>query len=181
MLQITPAQAAAIIATRDTYDEKTRKRRKAAIFAQIKAEHGLRSTQKIKFEIDNPNSPDYLVIKDGETGLRLQSPKPLAPPKREASYPFPGGEKAQAGTPAKSLVKPAIRGLTLDESMPHQVQGGHAVAADAYVRLKLGSVSLDDLLELLRAEGETIGSFATSEDHAPNSVFVRGDRLFFVR
>lgn len=179
MLKITPAQAAAIIATRDAYDEKTRKRRKAAIFAQIKAEHGLRSSQKIKFEIDNVHSPDYLVIKDGVTGLRLEGTVPLAPPVArkvdiEPSYPFPTG--ARAGTPA---AKPAPRGLVLNESMPHQVAADHAVAAN--VRLKLGSVSIDDLLEWLRSEGESMGSYATSEDNAPNSVFVRGDRIFFVR
>lgn len=184
MLKISPAQAAALIATRDAHDEKTRKRRKAAIFAEIKAVHGLRSTQKIKFEIDNPNSPDYLVIKDGVTGLRLESMRPLAPPVArkvaavEPPWPFAGANKV--GSPA-NVAKPAPRGLILDERMSAQVSADHVVAADANVRLKLGSVSIDDLLEWLRSEGEAMGSFATSEDSAPNAVFVRGDRVFFVR
>lgn len=158
---------------RDTrnYDEKTRKRMKAAIFADIKREHRIPPSQKIKFEIDDSYSSSYLVIKDATTGLAWQAPPPPAPP-MEARYVPPVRPTANA-----NQVKPAMPGLGVD---PANFNPRPVPRETAGPTMQLGSISLDDAAGLLRIEGDTRSSFQKSVGPADNVAFVRDGRLFFI-
>lgn len=193
MPNITEAQAQALRAARDIPSERDRKRRKAAIFAEIKSTLKIPSSQKIKMEIDSKTSPYYCALKDGTTGDLLQPAMPaysgarviesLAQPKAEpvfeAAWPYPSAVKA--GTPAKvaSAVKPNP-GFDRVASQDHRM-GNTAQARDtASVMLKLGSISLEDALRLLRADGDMADSYASASGEASAELFVKNDRLFFV-
>lgn len=191
MPNITETQAQALREARDIYSERDRKRRKAAIFAEIKSSLKIPSSQKIKIEIDDRKAAYYCALKDGTTGNLLHPAMPAYSGARvieslsapvyaakaeapEANWPFPG--KTAAGTPA---VKPNP-GLDRVATQDHRY-GNTAQAKDtASVVLKLGSISVDDALKLLRIEGDTSDSFASSSGEATAAVFVKNDRLFFV-
>ena len=192
MPNLTEAQASALRSYRDL-DETSRKRRKAAMFAQIKALHGIPKDRKIKFEIDNRESPSYCVIKDGVTGLPLDTLAKGGAREVQKYAPAPWGhaESDRAGTPAakeeaaapsypfpqaKPGVKPAIHGLGLDAGFPNKAQPADPNAP----KLKVGSISIQDLLEMLRLDGDTRDSFAHSEDTAHAEVYVKGDRIYYV-
>jgi hypothetical protein len=200
MPNITEAQAQALREAREIYSERDRKRRKAAIFADIKSSLKLSSSQKIKVEIDNRNSAHYCALKDGNTGVLLYPVMPahygprviekLAAPVYEAvelvkpvakkdSWPYPGGEAAQAGTAAKAVeAKPA---MAFDRVASADHRYGNTQQQDASVpQLKLGSLALEDVLKLLRAEADASGSYASATGYADAAVFVKNDRLFFV-
>lgn len=194
MPNITEAQAQALRNTREIYSERDRKRRKAAIFSEIKASLKIPSSQKIKIEIDDRNSAYYCALKDGNTGNLLQplalpfsGPRviePLNAPTSKPVYaakeawPFPG--TIAAGTPAKATPVKPNPGLDRVAPADHRF-GSPAQAVDAAsVVLKLGSISVDDALKLLRIEGDTSDSFASSSGEATAAVFVKNDRLFFV-
>jgi hypothetical protein len=194
MPNITEAQAQALREARDIYSERDRKRRKAAIFADIKSSLKIPTSQRIKVEIDAKGAAYYCALKDPDTNELLQPAMPpysgarkleklVAPtyadaaptPKAKPEWAFPDGK--QAGSPA---VKPNP-GLDRVSSTDHRMGGAHAVAADAAgPRLKLGSIAIEDALRLLRVEADATGSYASAEGYADAAVFVKNDRLFFV-
>lgn len=197
MPNITEAQAQALRDARSIYSEKDRKRRKAALFADIKSSLKIPPSQKIKMEIDNKASPYYCAIKDGETGALLHPQMPAYSGARvieslpqptneaakaatvfEASWPFPG--QASAGTLAKTAAPKPNPGFSTVAAQDHRM-GNTAQARDtASVLLKLGSISMEDALRLLRADGDMSDSFASATGEASAELFMKNDRLFFV-
>lgn len=198
MPYITEAQASALRATRDL-DEKSRKRRKAALFADIKRQHNIPKDAKISFEVDNAGSAKYRRINDAATKqewftperpTRTMAPAPVAydrasppvekpwmppaaaPVRPEAAWPI-GGTPVLAREP--SMVKPAPYGLNvtapMERAQPQSAQGPE---------LLLGSVALEDLVSLLRVEGDGRDTFKKEYGHADAQAFVRGGRLFYV-
>ena len=66
-------------------DEVTRKRLKAEVFALVKARLGIAQETKVKVEIDDITSPDYLLIKFKEVAAP-SAPPPESPPARRQWY-----------------------------------------------------------------------------------------------
>lgn len=151
-IRITETDAQALRATRSSWGSRTKSQRgsQREVFKDLKRRYGIPANLKLKVELDNRHSPDYLVLKDKRSGEALNelaaTPHAQAP---APSYPFPGAQRA---APAQGT------------------SGG----------VRLGSISMDDALSLLREEGDSYDSHATATRPAPSSVFVEGDRLYFV-
>ena len=187
MPYITEDQARRIRATREL-DETSRKRRKAAIFAEIKREHGISSSAKISFEIDNPGSAKYLRINDAVTKMEYvvpgRAPMREAPPaptlKPAAQWPFPNAERKTAegllydAALVVAMPKPAIAGI--NRVAPERVAPTPVGAPE----LLLGSIELDDLVSLLRVEADSRDTFQKKHGQATAAAFVEGNRLYFV-
>lgn len=182
MPNISEKHAQALRDVRSVTDERLRKRRKAAIFAEIKSAARIPSSTKIKLEIDDRSNAHYGALKDADTGLLIE---PAAPAYAgtsgganarpiEPKYPFPTDVKPQAAP-----VKEAAWATKVAPMAPKAPMATGGEAAEA-VRLQLGSISLDDAVSLLRVEADTRDTYATTTDFASAQAFVKGDRLFFV-
>lgn len=121
--------------------DRSQKRALNSIFAEFKRRYGLPDDIKLKVEIDDRQSPEYLVLKDKRHGTALHE---------------------LAATPHAQV--PATR------SAPAPVQPG----------LRVGSISLANAQELLRADGDDYESYADSTRVMNASVVVEGDRVYFV-
>ncbi len=69
--KISPAQATSIVLARRHANDTDRKAVKKEIFTQLRAQFGITSDIKLKVEVDNPSSPDYLVLKNKVTDARF--------------------------------------------------------------------------------------------------------------
>lgn len=192
MPNITTAQLNGLLACRNMNDEKYRKRRKAAIFAEIRSMYGISKNTKLKVEIDAVASPGYCVLKDSNTGLFVGNRPTFSGPSDgnandrvpAVRVPAPAmAEKAKnewqnpAVLGPGSSVKPAIGGMTQERGFAARAP---IVSADNGPTLKLGSISLDDALRLLRTDGDVSDSFAASSGSATAPVFLKDERLYFV-
>ncbi len=142
-IRITETDAQALRATRSSWGSRTKSQRgsQREVFKDLKRRYGIPANLKLKVELDNRHSPDYLVLKDKRSGEALNE---LAA--------TPHAQAPAAAAPAQGT------------------SGG----------VRLGSISMDDALLLLREEGDGYDSHATATRPAPSSVFVEGDRLYFV-
>lgn len=72
LAKLTATQAATLIAARGTsdYNRKDVKRR---VFAEAKATHGIPASTKLRVELDEVDSPMYLVLRDKATDQPLTS------------------------------------------------------------------------------------------------------------
>ncbi len=152
-IRITEADAQRIRATRSSWGSRSKFQRgtQREVFKDLKRRYGIPAHLKLKVELDDHFSPDYLVLKDKRSGEALNELAATPNAQPAPSYPFPGSQRA-APAPAQGTV------------------GG----------VRLGSISMDDALALLREEGDSYDSHATATRPAPSSVFVEGDRLYFV-
>ena len=165
-VRITEAERASIIATRPrTGSERSEAQRDAnrRIFAAIKSRYGVPSNHKVKVEIDAPGNPDYLVLKNKETGApytdlaaRVARPAPVQ------AYPFD-----EAVSPRKPVTV----------KVPDYPQ---AQTAPRMPALKVHSINLEDALQLLRAEGDMCDSFATTTASVDGSISIKDGRLYFL-
>ena len=149
-IRITETDANSIRSTKGSWGARSKAQRAAQrqVFADLKRRFGIPSNLKLKVELDNRNSPDYLVLKDKRSGEALNELVATPHAQPAPSYPFPSAECA-APPPAA----PGVR---------------------------LGSINLIDAIALLREEGDGYESFANATRPATSSVFVEGDRLYFV-
>lgn len=151
-IRITETDASRIRATRGSWGSRTKQQRAAQrqVFADLKRRFGIPANLKLKVELDNRHSPDYLVLKDKRSGEALN--ELAATPHAQAAprHPYPGTAQ------------------------------GYSAPAPVAPGLRLGSISLEDALALLRADGDDNDSYAVATRAAPANVFVENDRLFFV-
>ena len=70
-LKITQAQATTLTALRTVQPDTDRKAAKKSIFTDIKTQFAIPSGVRLKVEVDNRASLDYLVLKDKVTGREL--------------------------------------------------------------------------------------------------------------
>lgn len=194
VIRITEQERSAIVATRPRYGGERNEREREAnrqVFKQIKAKYGIPSNKKIAIEIDATGNPHYLVLKDKETGRPFEDlnarrgvpvtivdtydtayPPYVSPPAKPAQgYADPRVVPARASDAHLDMV-----------AKPTHLLGAVAAGAreDAGPTLKLGSISLEDAVDLLRVEGDMCTSFATSSAVAKANVFVENGRLYFV-
>lgn len=171
-LRITESERAAIIATRNPYGDRTKEQKSAqvAAFRAVKARLGLDPDRKIKIEIDAPGNPNYLVVIDSATGRPIIDPS-AAPAARalepKAAWPYPTGS---------SDLPPTVK---VDEPVKAAPKQG-AVPPGSGALLKVASITIEDALELLRAEGDMCTSFAATTSVVDGSVSIKDGRLFFV-
>jgi hypothetical protein len=71
--KITATQAATLIATRG-YSDADRKATKRALFAAVRAQYNIPTSVKLKVEVDDTSSPDYLVLKNKHTDAIITVP-----------------------------------------------------------------------------------------------------------
>ena len=158
-------------------DEKTRLRRKAGLMAEIKHAAGLTKSQRIKFVIDDKNSPTYLMIKDADTNEFLE------PVVRKASSLHPLEVQPQPAYapnfPAQRKVLPAMAGMGVIEAAASHRVGGAPIERGVPI-LKLGSLKLDDAAALLRNDGDGRETFTKSEGTMTDHLKIEGGRLYFV-
>lgn len=199
VVRLTEQERSAILATRPAYGGERTKSQKDAnirIFKSIKDKYGIPSNKMLKVEIDKSSNPDYLVLKDKETGRPFEdiygrSPKPVpafaapaelpkaARPSPASEWPFPDSPGAQHSTIYEKMA--ATDKIKLDVVAPQSGRMGAGYTPRASgPELKVGSISLDDARDLLRAEGDMCTSFATSTDVPQGNVYVKDGRLFFV-
>lgn len=195
VVRLTEQERSAILATRPAYGGERTKSQKDAnirIFKSIKDKYGIPSNKMLKVEIDKSSNPDYLVLKDKETGRPFEdiygrSPKPVpafAAPAVErktlspaAAWPYPS-EPGSQHYDEMTLDKKA--GPKLDVVAPQARVGAGYMPRASGPELKVASISLDDARDLLRAEGDMCTSYAASTDVAQGNVYVKDGRLFFV-
>lgn len=84
--KLTATQAATIIAARG-YSTSDRRATKNRVFAEAKAAFGIPASVKLKAEVDDTSSPDYLVLKDKNTGATFTAPTPINTPSGVNSAP----------------------------------------------------------------------------------------------
>lgn len=164
-LRITESERAAIIATRNPYGERTKEQKSAqvAAFRAIKRRLGLDDDRKIKIEIDAPGNPDYLVVKDSLTGRSIPDPSATRP------------------APMAAYQPPAPPSVKVDEPVKYMPKHGATPQAPATgPALKVASITVEDALELLRAEGDMCTSYVTTTAAVEGSVSVKDGRLYFV-
>ena len=104
VMKISEQQAQALLNARklSTHARKTEKKR---IIAEVKRQHGIPSGTKIVLFIENPNNPQYCVIRDKRTRMPLNNgvpdaPKPVVQAKSPVTAKSPAA-KAPAKAPAK--------------------------------------------------------------------------------
>lgn len=115
VLKISEAQAQALLDAREL-SSCARKAAKRRIFAEIHAQHGIPRSQKIEMFIENPEHPEYLVIRCKRTGKPLDNgvPEPVvatavvATPKAVPAK-APAKPVAAVKTAAKGKAKPVVK------------------------------------------------------------------------
>lgn len=70
IMKISATQAERLLAARGSYDRKAKKK---AIFAEIRAQHGIPKSTKFKVAVEDPSNPDYLVIRGKYNGIPLDN------------------------------------------------------------------------------------------------------------
>ena len=113
VLKITEAQAHELLKAR-TESKYVRKNIKKRIFGDIHRTLNIPRSQKIKFFIENPEHPEYLVVRDKRTGKALNNgvPEPVVSMAvKTTPAPAKAPEKAVAAIKpaAKGKAKPAVK------------------------------------------------------------------------
>lgn len=114
VLKITEAQAHELLKAR-TEPKYIRKNIKKRIFGEIHRTLNIPRTQKIKLFIENPEHPEYLVVRDKRTGKALNNgvPEPVISMASVKTTPAPAKAHAKpvaAIKPAaKAKAKPAVK------------------------------------------------------------------------
>lgn len=112
VLKITEAQAHELLKAR-TESKYVRKNIKKRVFGEIHRSLNIPRTQKIKFFIENPEHPEYLVVRDKRTGKALNNgvPEPVVSMAAVKTTPAKAPEKAVAAIKpaAKGKAKPAVK------------------------------------------------------------------------
>jgi len=114
--KITEEQAATLLAAR-TKPSYERKRIKKSVFSAVHSKYPSIGRAKIRIFIENPNNPDYLVLRDKATGKPFgvtvpdpvpvtQAVSPAAEPAKPAK-PKAAAKPAKAAAPAKEPAKKA--------------------------------------------------------------------------
>jgi hypothetical protein len=161
VIRITDAERRQIIATRPVHGGERSKEQRGlnrSVFQSLKSKYGIPSNHKVKVEIDSQSNPDYLVLKNKDSGvpyedLTLRGGTPIKAP-------------VWAEAPRVVLKVPAMA-----PPMPKQVLGFTA---------RVSSINVEDALQLLRAEGDACDSFATSVDQADGKLYLKNGRLYFL-
>lgn len=163
VIRISESDANRLRSTVPSYGRRTRYQRDAqrAVFRDLKSRYGIPGHLKLKVEINNRNAADYLVLKDKRSGEALHELAATPAARPAPSYPFPG-QNLQRVAPQTS---------------------GYGVGAQnsADNGLAVGSISLEDALELLRGEADASDSYADGTKAMPTSVRVEDGRLYFVK
>lgn len=193
VIRITEQERSAIVETRPRYGGERNEREREAnrqVFKQIKAKYGIPSNKKIAIEIDATSNPHYLVLKDKETGRPFEDlnarrgvpVEPAARPVEDWPYATPAAKPAQGYADPRVMPARASDAQLGQVAKPSHLLGAVAAGAReaAGPTLKLGSISLEDAVDLLRVEGDMCTSFATSSAVAKANVFVENGRLYFV-
>lgn len=112
VLKITEAHAHELLKAR-TESMYVRKNIKKRIFGDIHRTLNIPRSQKIKFFIENPEHPEYLVVRDKRTGKALNNgvPEPVVSMAAVKTTPAKAPEKAVAAIKpaAKGKAKPAVK------------------------------------------------------------------------
>ena len=107
-IKITEAQARRFLAIRTlAHYDKLHERR--VLYREIRNEHGVPTSVRMRIAVENPNSPLYRVIRDKHSGLPLDDGRPepaVEPAKKVTAKAAPAKKAAVKAAPAK---KAAVR------------------------------------------------------------------------
>ena len=102
-IKITEAQARRFLAIRTlAHYDKLHERR--VLYREIRNEHGVPTSVRMRIAVENPNSPLYRVIRDKHSGLPLDDGRPepaVEPAKKVTAKAAPAKKAAVKAAPAK--------------------------------------------------------------------------------
>ena len=164
MSKITEDQGARLrgargLPSRSASDSKKR------VWREIRSQHRIPDGVKLKVEIDNRDSWDFLLLKDKCTNL------PLGARTAATAAPYAGASASFNSTNGQILTV-AIGGANAAGPVGHS---GANVP-----NLRYGSVRVEDAVPLLREEADNFDSFSEASMPTRGEAFVEGDRLYFL-
>jgi hypothetical protein len=119
-MQITQAQANRLLMARNK-DPQQRSAIRKAVYAEVRAEHGISPQTKLRIAVESPSNPMYLVIRDKYTGIPLDNGIAAASVAVNSSpvhKPEVKQATAKKAVKAPSKKSPAVKSVKVDDAWP---------------------------------------------------------------